>query len=83
MNVNTFDATPMHEEILSTRKRRVFDDGTRTLRYWFELWPDKFTCGDTENQAKQLWEDFTEPRGSTLAFLKETYPHLKDVTDKF
>lgn len=72
MNVNTYDATSLYDEVVSVPKLRVFDDGTGFVPLWFEVAPDEFVCADDLEEAKRERSHFTQ--GATLAFLKKAYP---------
>lgn len=85
MNVNTNDATPLHEEILNPTQDRVFHDGGEYFPLWFEVTPDRFTCedyGGTWQDVEDFHADFPET-GLTLAVLVKAYPKLRDVTVNF
>jgi len=71
MNVNTYDATPLLDQTISTsyRKWRVFDDGSPDHCYplWFELGPDEFWCGrDVRDAADTRREGYNGVSLDTL-----------------
>jgi hypothetical protein len=63
MNVNTYDAKPMLDEVL--RKNRVYDDGSQLFPRWYEVTPGQFYCGKD-------WEDAedTATKTSGISFSK-------------
>jgi hypothetical protein len=81
MNVNTYDATPMHEEVIASSGNRVFDDGSDFYPTWFEVKPGRFTGG-------RDWADAEERAGYTvpirLASLREVYgDSMAEVTGRY
>lgn len=75
MNVNTTNATPLLDEVISVSKftGRVFHDGTDLFPLWFEVCPDVFFCGsdlaDARNTQRQVPHS-----GVSWSRLIETYP---------
>jgi hypothetical protein len=85
MRVNTYDATPLHEEIISVPAKpsdtpRIFDDGSSFANIWVELEPGLFWCGLNPTDASRTRS--AEPdKGLTLLELEGFYPDsLRDVT---
>jgi hypothetical protein len=57
---------------------RVFDDGGGFYPLWFELDPDYFWCGASEEDARETRER-TPECNVTLGSLKECYPKGKMI----
>lgn len=77
MNVNTYNATPVLDQVVSFpskgRRFRVFNDGGDLWPLWFEVGPDQFFCG--ENYADAVATQQEVPKsGVSLDALRNAYP---------
>lgn len=77
MNVNTYNATPVLDQVVSFpskgRRLRVFNDGGDLYPLWFEVGPDQFFCG--ENYADALDTHGQVPgSGVSLHTLRSLHP---------
>lgn len=81
MNVNTWDAEPLHEEVLHVSKVRVFEDGNgRPWSTWFELEPGQFWCGPDRREAEGTRRDLPS-LGQTEERLRVMFPHGSFTTN--
>jgi hypothetical protein len=74
MNVNTYDATPLLDEVISVRlPDRMFRDGTDVCPLWFEFQPDRFWCGNDLREALNSYRHMPKA-GLSLQTLSHEYP---------
>jgi hypothetical protein len=85
MNVNTWDATPVYDEVITapspSRPLRVFDDGSDVYNLWFELERDKFWCGRDRADAHDTRLQVPNS-GVSEETLRRDLTGLQDVTDQ-
>lgn len=82
MKVNTYDATPLHEETLhvpNKRRNRVFRRNTDGDFMWFELEPGRFWVGTSREDAEDT--KVRVPKGATLRKIRESLRPGEWMTD--
>lgn len=82
MNVNTYDATPALDEVIST-KLRVLHDGSNFFPLWFELEPGNFWCGRNRADAEYNQDTFSNMRVDYQTLRSHYGDRLKDITDQY
>jgi hypothetical protein len=79
MNVDTYDTTPLHEEVLHLGNR-VFEEKDSNSQWprWFEVKPNGFICGTS-------WSDVLRLLNRSLSSLDEVkaYGPLTNVTSEY
>lgn len=86
MNVNTWNATPVYDELITapspSRPLRVFDDGSDVYHLWFELERGKFWCGNNRADAEGT-RGLVPNSGVSEETLRRDLAGLQDVTSQY
>lgn len=84
MDVNTYDATPLLDEVISgpSKPLRAFDDNTGDSWYlWFELSPGRFGLGTNRLVAEDWYLPSRVDETVSLSYLYTEYPEGEFITE--